>query len=165
LAVQARAGDASAVVEHLTLLRVEGHPAALGLAAERAAKAPRRRLDRKARRVGDLDDLAHRAAVVREVVLREGVQHPGIATRGEVGHVASYVPGDPYAEVRAACARRACWEGHLGILAHLGLMVNTTYAFTAPAVSPNVMRRCTSRKKTTTRIAVRVEPAISAPQS
>ena len=52
-----------------------------------------------------LDDLAHRAAVVREVVLRERVQHAGVAARGEVGQVAPHVPDDADAEVRAACAR------------------------------------------------------------
>ena len=39
------------------------------------------------------------------------------------------------------------------------------HALTAPAVSPNEIFRCTSRKKTTTGIAISVEPAISAPQS
>ena len=36
---------------------------------------------------------------------------------------------------------------------------------TAPAVSPNAIRRCTSRKKMTTGIAVSVEAAMRAPQS
>ena len=36
---------------------------------------------------------------------------------------------------------------------------------TEPAVSPNAIFRCTSRKKITTGIAVRVDPAISPPQS
>src|SRR5439155_20956129 len=40
-----------------------------------------------------------------------------------------------------------------------------THPFTAPAVSPKAIRRCTSRKKTTTGIAVSVDAAISAPQS
>ena len=39
------------------------------------------------------------------------------------------------------------------------------HPFTAPAVRPKAMRRCTSRKKTITGIAVSVEAAISAPQS
>jgi hypothetical protein len=93
------------------------------------------------------------------------VQHPGIATRGEVGHVASHVPDDSDAEVRAAGPRRACWEGHLEILAHFTVMVNTNQPFTAPAVSPKAIRRWTSRKKMTTGIAVSVDAAISAPQS
>ena len=37
--------------------------------------------------------------------------------------------------------------------------------FTAPAVRPNAIRRCTSRKKITTGIAINVEAAITAPQS
>src|SRR5581483_6666351 len=96
---------------------------------------------------------------------REGVQHPRIAARGEVGHVASHVAHDPNAEVRAAGARRARVEGHLWILAHSELMVNTTQPLTAPAVSPNMIRFWTSRKKMITGIAVSVEPAMSAPQS
>ncbi len=39
------------------------------------------------------------------------------------------------------------------------------HPFTAPAVRPLVTRRCTSRKKTTTGIAINVEPAITPPQS
>ena len=39
------------------------------------------------------------------------------------------------------------------------------HPLTEPAVRPKAMRRCTSRKKTTTGIAVSVEAAISAPQS
>src|SRR5207237_1696546 len=40
-----------------------------------------------------------------------------------------------------------------------------TQALTAPAVSPNAIFRCTSRKKTITGIAISVEPAMSPPQS
>ena len=39
------------------------------------------------------------------------------------------------------------------------------HPFTAPAISPPAKWRCSSRKKTTTGIAVRVAPAISGPQS
>ena len=39
------------------------------------------------------------------------------------------------------------------------------HALTAPAVSPKAILRCTSTKKTTTGIAISVEPAISPPQS
>src|SRR6185436_1072274 len=38
-------------------------------------------------------------------------------------------------------------------------------ALTAPAVKPNAILRCTSRKKMTTGIAVSVEAAMSPPQS
>src|SRR5262249_10358250 len=111
------------------------------------------------------DDLAHRPAVVREVVLRERVQDPGEPARGEVGHIAPHMSADTDAEVRASGARRARLEGHFGILHHFSSLVNTSYPFTAPAVSPNMIRRCTRRKKMITGIAVRVEPAMSAPQS
>ena len=39
------------------------------------------------------------------------------------------------------------------------------YPRTAPAVSPNAIFRCTSRKKMTTGMAVSVDAAMSAPQS
>ena len=39
------------------------------------------------------------------------------------------------------------------------------YPRTAPEVSPNAIRRCTSRKNTTTGMAQSVAPAISGPQS
>ena len=42
---------------------------------------------------------------------------------------------------------------------------DAAHPFTEPAVRPKAMRRCTSRKKTITGIAVSVEAAISAPQS
>ncbi len=103
-AVQARARDAAPVVEHLAFLRVERDPAALRLAAERAAEPPRARLDGQPLRVRGGDELGHRAAVVREVVLGERVQDARVAARGEVGHVAAHVPGDPHSEVGAACA-------------------------------------------------------------
>ncbi len=112
-AVEARGRDTAPVVEHLALLGMERDEAALRLAPERAAEAPRACLHRQPFGVRRGDDLGHRPAVVGEVVLRERVQHPGIAARGEVGHVPSYVPDDSDAEVRGAGARRARVEGHL----------------------------------------------------
>ncbi len=46
-----------------------------------------------------------------------------------------------------------------------GGAVAVRIAFTAPATSPPVMRRCTMRRRRTTAIEVSVEPAITAPQS
>ena len=118
-AVQARGGDAAAVVEHLALLGMEGDPAALRLAAERPAEPPRAHLHGEAGVVRRRDDLGDRPAVVREVVLGERVQHAGVAARGEVGHVATYVAHDANAEVRAAGqpTSRAV-EGHADILSY-----------------------------------------------
>ena len=93
------------------------------------------------------------------------MQHARVTARGEVGHVGSDVACDPDAEVRAAGARRASVEGQPWILSHFGILVNTFHPFTAPAVSPKAIRRCTSRKKTITGIAVSVEAAMRAPQS
>ena len=48
---------------------------------------------------------------------------------------------------------------------HHAAPLEARHALTAPAVSPNEILRCTSRKKTTTGIAINVDPAISAPKS
>src|SRR5206468_8314322 len=102
--VEAGGGDAAPVVEHLALLGMERDPAALGLAAERAAEPPRARQDAEPGAVRDRDDLGHRLPVVGEVVLGERVEDACVAPRGEVGHVPSDVTGDPDTEVGAAGA-------------------------------------------------------------
>ena len=105
--VEAPGRDATSVVEHLAGLRVKGHPAALGLAAERAADAPGAHLHLEPELVRSRDDLRHRPAVVREVVLREGVQHRRVPAPGDVLEIASCMAGDADAEVRDARARHA----------------------------------------------------------
>src|SRR5205823_578262 len=72
------------------------------LAAEGAADPPRAELDVQPGRMRGLDDLLHRPAVEREVVLRERVQHCGEPARGEVVHIARNMAHDANAEVRAA---------------------------------------------------------------
>ena len=102
--VETAGRHAPSVVEHLARLRMERHPAALGLAAERPADAPRAHLHLQPELVRRRDDLRHRAAVVREVVLGEGVQHRGVTARGDVFEIAAGVAGDADAEVRDARA-------------------------------------------------------------
>src|SRR5207302_7486756 len=70
------------------------------------------------------------------------------ASRQEAAH--------PVGDLRPGKAREDARRGELLQIAH---------PRTAPEVRPNAIRRCTSRKKTTTGIAVSVEAAISAPQS
>ena len=86
--VQATRRDAPPVVEHLARLGMERHPAALGLAAERAPEAPWTHLDSEPEVMRRGHDVPHRSAVVGEIVFGERVQHPGVAARREVGHVA-----------------------------------------------------------------------------
>jgi hypothetical protein len=104
-AVEAGGCNAAPVVEHLALLGMESDPAALGLAAERAAEPPRARQNAQAGGMRDRNDLGHRVAVVGEVVLGERVEHARVPTRGEIVHVPSHVPRDPDPEVRAAGTR------------------------------------------------------------
>src|SRR5207247_1416600 len=82
-------------------------PAALGLAAERPAEPPRAHLHFEADLVRGGDDLGHRPAVVREVVLRERVQHRRVAARRDVREIAADVTGNADAEVRDAGALHA----------------------------------------------------------
>jgi hypothetical protein len=100
--VEARGGDAAAVVQHLARVRIHRHEPALGLAAERPTHAPRVHLDLEPERVRGVDDARHRAAVVGEIVLGEGVQHPREAPECDVLEVAFDVAWDADAEVRAA---------------------------------------------------------------
>ena len=112
-AVEAGGRHPAPVVEHLALLGMERDPAALGLAAERAAEPPRARLDGEARVVRDRDDLGHRVAVVGEVVLGERMQDARVTALREVGHVPAHVAWDPDAEVRAARAGHRSGHDHL----------------------------------------------------
>ena len=85
---------------------------------------------------------------VADVVREEG--QPAEAAFGEAQNpVRRFVPR----EARQQAGRRQPVECGVG------------HPLTAPAVSPNAIFRCTIRKKITTGIAVRVDAAISAPQS
>src|SRR5581483_4233595 len=96
-----------------------------------------------AQRVGEAAELVARRRVVRE---QAEAQSAAVDERSRpVGYVDA---GEARQQARRGEAR--------GRLAH---------PRTAPAVSPKAIRRCTSRKKTTTGTAVSVDAAISAPQS
>ena len=133
-----------AVVQHLAGVGVEGGEAALGLAAEQLGHPPGGDLHLQPGVVGDGHDPAHALAVVGEVVLGVGVQHPGEPVGGQPLHVGGDMPEDPVAEV-GNCRR--------------------FHPFTAPAVRPLTTRRWTSRKNTTAGMANRVDPAITPPHS
>ena len=105
LVVEAAGGDAATVVEDLARLRTHRHEAALRLAAERPAEAPRRHLHCEAELMRRGNDLGHRPAVVGEVVLREGVENVGVPARGDVLEIAPVVAKDAGAEVGAAGPR------------------------------------------------------------
>src|SRR5262249_29026847 len=105
--VEATGGDAPAVVEHLTRVRMHRHPPALGLTAEGAPYAPRTHLHLEPDVVRRGDDAGNGAAVVREVVLRERVQHRRVAARGDVCEIPTDVTEDADAEVRDARARHS----------------------------------------------------------
>ena len=105
--VETSGRDATSVIEYLAGLRVKGHPAALGLTAERTADAPGAHLHLEPELVRSRDDLSHRPAVVGEVVLREGVQHRRVPAPGDVLEIAAGMTGNADAEVRDARARHA----------------------------------------------------------
>jgi len=111
--VEAGSCDAAPVVEHLAGLGVHRHEAALRLAAEGPPHAPRIHLHLEPARVRGLDDLPHRVAVVREVVLRVRVQDAREAAPHQVVQVAFHVPRDADAEVGAADDRVSRRGRHL----------------------------------------------------
>src|SRR5205085_7504856 len=100
--VQAARRHPPPIVQDLARLRMERHPPALGLAAERPPEPPRAHLHLETDSVRRGDDLRHRAAVVREVVLRERVQDTLVATRCQILEIAACVSGDADGAVRAA---------------------------------------------------------------
>src|SRR5581483_7016452 len=109
--------------------------------------------------------------------------HVARHANAEVGAACAHAPGSPrtaHSPTAGSAAGSRRWRvtsrvalPAASIQSQLSNLVNTNslrwerwfYPRTAPAVSPNAILRCTSRKKMTTGIAVSVEPAISAPQS
>src|SRR5204863_3380987 len=112
--IEATRRDTAAVVEDLAGLRVHRHPAALRLAAERPADAPRAYLHFESDVMRGRDDVAHRAAVIDEVVLGERVQDGRESACGDVFEVPANVTENADAEVRdagaahSAATRAAC---------------------------------------------------------